>query len=220
MKKNIIFICVGIVLIIVAGLIIFVKYQSHSAVPEVKKETISTSTPVSAIASSTISQHPTVVEIDAVKIDKNDWQTYENKQYGYKISAPKDWIVSFTSSDKSLQNGGSMQIFPKSSGDFDIPVNISASENVSNLSLEDWIIKAYSSQGAKAENLNKVDIPTSDEAMSFYSQDSIYGRSYSYFVKKGNLIYEFDPMTAGMGSNILNEDAMMKAIVETFRFAK
>jgi hypothetical protein len=237
MNKKIVLICLVIVLFIVVGLVVLREYQttiihqknktnqgdnvaSSSAQTNQPDNVASSSNPGVLATSSPDLAYPTFAEINAIKIDKSDWQTYENKQYGFKISAPKGWAVSLTSSDKSLQNGGSLEISPKSGGDFDVPINLSVSENINNLSLKDWIIKAYLSQGASAENLNKVEIPTSEEVMSFYFQDSIYGRSYSYFIKKENLIYEFDPMSVGMGSNILHEDAMMKAIIETFRFTK
>ncbi|HTX86624.1 MAG TPA: hypothetical protein VMC41_00975, partial [Candidatus Nanoarchaeia archaeon] len=131
MKKIMILICSGIILALAVGLLIFLKYQPRTAVQEVEKKseakTASTSAPELTNTCSTNSQHLTLAEIDAVKIDKSDWQTYINKQYGFKISAPKDWTIKLTNSKGELLNhNGSLQISPRSSGDFDIPVDLSA----------------------------------------------------------------------------------------------
>jgi len=75
MKRNIILICGGIILIIAAGLLIFVKHQSYLAIQKAEKKlevsTANTSTSESTTASSTISRHPTMAEIDTVKIDES-----------------------------------------------------------------------------------------------------------------------------------------------------
>jgi hypothetical protein len=219
MKKKIIIICCSIILIIVISLFIFINYQSHLAVQKVEKKsevgTASTSTSGLTTASSTILQHPTLAEINAVKIDESDWQTYKNKQYGFEISAPKDWTIKLTASNGTLMSTlGSLQIYSTNDNNIqsEIPIDLSVEEDDKNLSIEDY----YSGTGVKSENLIKINIPTSDEAVAVRSQDSPV--TYSYLVKKGKLIYEFDPME--WGSDILHGDAMMKAIVETFRFTK
>jgi hypothetical protein len=218
MKKNVILICGGIILIIAAGLLVFAKYQSHLTVQKAEKKSessqASTSTSESTTASSTISQHPTLAEIDAVKIDESNWQTYTNKQYGFKISTPKNWTTTLTSSDKSLTNNGSLQISPTTNSQSDIPVDLFIADSDGNLSIRDFVAKKYMG----ADSLTKINIPTSDEAEAYFFSEGGSQALYSYFIKKGKLIYEFDPME--WGSDILYGNAQMRAIVETFRFTK
>jgi hypothetical protein len=223
MKKKIIIICGGIILVITAGLLIFIKYQSYLAMQEVKKEseakTVSTSTSVSTIASSTISQHPTLAEMDAVKIDKSDWQIYENKQYGFKISAPKGWTTTLTSSDKSLENGGSLQIYATTTnGQFDSSVVLSVEKDNENLSLKDWYFNGVLEGKGDENNIFQITIPTSDEAVAIRTDDVNSPAEYFYFIRKGNLIYGFYSMW--IDSDPLDGGAIHQAIVKSIRFTK
>ena len=67
MKKNIIIIWSGIILIITAGLLIFVKSQFHSAVSEVKKETAKKLLPVVASVCLTESNKPGYEKLTQIK---------------------------------------------------------------------------------------------------------------------------------------------------------
>jgi len=218
MKKKYFLIFSGIILIIAASLLVFVICQFRPNAHEVKKgldvEAVSTSTSASIIATSTISRHPTLTEIDSVKIDKGDWQTYKNKQYGFEISAPKSWTIRLTASDGSMIDGGSLQISPTTNSQSDIPVDIFINNVGKNSSIRDWVAKKY----LGADSLTKINVPTSDESAAFFSPVGNSGAIYSYFVKKGEIIYEFDPME--WGSDLLYGDAQMNAIVESFRFTK
>jgi len=177
--------------------LIFVKYQAQLAAKEVKTgsetKNISAAIPVSTIASSTISQHPTLAELDAVTIDKSDWQTYENNQYGFKISAPKGWTITLTSSDESLENGASLQISATTtSGQFDSSVALSVENDNEKLSIKDWYFNNVLKGKGDENNVFQITIPTSDEAVAIRADNVNSPADYFYFVRKGKFIYEFE----------------------------
>ncbi|MDD5528065.1 MAG: hypothetical protein PHO56_03785 [Patescibacteria group bacterium] len=157
--------------------------------------------------------HPSFSEIDAVAIDKSNWQIYENKQYGFKISAPKTWSIILSADDGSLENGGQLMIRPTNDND---PLNspVALQVQIDNSSARDWLLKAVEQAATDHEKFIEISIPTSDGA---FAETSVMGL-YGYNIKKGDKVFGFGAMD--VLSDIKNQDAMMKAIVETLRFTK
>jgi hypothetical protein len=230
MKKKLITTCFIVLALLVVSFFIFNKYKlnffSSQTKLIIKNKTVSSLNSQLATSSSTISIHPTLAELNMVVIDKSDWQTYKNKQYGFEISAPKDWQFILNSPSGSMEGYGALEIRPSGNDDcndqFFAPLDVRVREDNNNLSLYDWMIKTYSIGTSESEigikNLIRINIPTSDEAMATYINFGPGTVIYSYDIKKGGKIFTFNSEDSCI--DIKDEDAMMKAIVETIRFTK
>jgi hypothetical protein len=222
MKKKLILICLVIFLLIVACIFISNKYQSKiiqnndnkiaSSSPQINQQDNAVSSSSSGVlaTSSSDSKYPTFAEINSVKVDKGNWQVYKDEKYGFEISAPAGW--SFIGK-LDLFDGTELLIMPNSVGKFNAPTAIGILHNTS--SPRDWL-KEYRQQAKNnpdPEQIMEISIPTSDGAFVALSH-GIYGAS----VKKGNYVFVFGSMDSS--SDLLNQYAMMKAIITTLRFTK
>ncbi|MDD5527373.1 MAG: hypothetical protein PHO56_00110 [Patescibacteria group bacterium] len=219
MKKNSIIISAFALLLILAGIVIYQEYQSKIVLQESKNiqwpQKTSGSSPEASTALPSESLgiiHPSFAELDAVAIDKAGWQTFKDKQYSFEISAPKNWSITLSADNGSLENGGQLLIEdPVDNDPFRAPVAVSA--QIDNSSINDWLQKSQARVENSHEDFIKINIPTSDGAFA----ETVSLGAYAYSVKKGNKIFRFEAMDVG---NPKNQDAMMKAIVYSLKFTK
>ncbi|HTX87204.1 MAG TPA: hypothetical protein VMC41_04045 [Candidatus Nanoarchaeia archaeon] len=197
-KKNIIIlVTVTIVVLLAAGSIFLFTKKSHS------KQNF----------------NPSIVELNKVSINTGDWQTYKNYQYSFEIKGPKSWEIKPNSDSGLLDGEGAFLWFkPDSNGDFYAPVSMAVLDNPDNFSITKWFLKNNAKYTVGPENFIEINIPTTEEAVAVYVNFINSQGIYKYYVKKNEKIFSFDLMDTG--SNIINEDAMINAIVNTLRFNK
>lgn len=145
-----------------------------------------------------------------LQISTNDWRAYQNKEYGFEIKLPKTWSV-------TAQNDGFLinPDIPGPRDSFYAPTQLSIWDNKENLSIPDWFLKNYPKNEKDLNNFSSINIDSSDTAMAWYHEnDSL--KTYTYYIKKGDKIYEFS--LTDIQENLANENEMMKTIVSTFKF--
>ncbi|MDD5528062.1 MAG: hypothetical protein PHO56_03770 [Patescibacteria group bacterium] len=225
MKKKTILIWLVVILLIVIGVVVLKEHQSKKSYQKIginQVNKIASSSPLinnqDNVASSSNSEttassssnlvYPTFAEINSVKINNNNWQTYKDKKYGFEISAPAGWSFS---GKLDLLNGTELLIMPNSDGKFNAPTAIGILYDTSSPKV--WLEKYHQEAKDKPEQIMEINIPTSDGAFVGLSH-GIYGA----YIRKGNEIFAFGAID--LTSNLLDQYAMMKAIIETFRFTK
>ncbi len=224
MKKKTILIWLAVILLVV-GVVVLKEYPlkksyQKNRANQVNKiasssslinqqNNVASSSNLGTIASSSPNlAYPTFAEINAVKIDKNNWQIYKDEKYGFEISAPAGW--NFTGK-LDLLNGTELLIMPNSDEKFNAPTAIGIIHDTS--SPEVWLKKYRQEAKDNPAQIMEINIPSSDGAFVGLSH-GIYGA----YVKKGDDVFGFGAMD--LNSDLLDQYAMMKAIIETFRFTK
>ena len=148
----------------------------------------------------------------AVSISRDDWQTYQNDQYGFKIQLPKTWSV--------VLQKNSFWLNPDVPGPRDsyyAPTALKVFDNKNKLPISEWFVQQFPK--------NKVDLVDFD---TFRNDTGVLGMVWvhkkdklklaEYYFQKENKIFNFEIMD--VQENFAKEEAMFNAIVNSFSFTK
>src|SRR3989338_974204 len=131
------------------------------------------------------------------------WQTYKNKEYGFTIKFPKDWVITTEAERSGMFVDGDIhftiedQNSPYDGGGWE-SCNLSVLK--SDLPLEQWIKENHGQERLVSifsqEQYKRV-YPSLLEGIKVYTSGPNVTSAESYFVKKNGRIYTFGYLTGG-----------------------
>ena len=143
-----------------------------------------------------------------ILVSKEGWRTYVDSAGRFEISFPEKWAIT--------ANQNTFNIIPDETNDpFYAPIAIGVRDNSANQSVKDWFVENYPLNEDDLKDFHKTNLSGAEEAL-VWSRMSTDFTIYEYYGKKDGKIYTFSLMD--IQQNIENENAMMKAIVSTFKF--